>query len=127
MSRNVTDIRKSKAILALLSQPTIEAAAQEVGVTRKTLHQWLKDDDFKTKLQEAKKETVGHVTMRLRVSMSEAIDTLIEVMRDPESSANARVSAAKTILESGLKAHELEDLATKLEVMEQQIHRMKEK
>jgi transposase-like protein len=118
MSRNVTNIKKDKAILALLSHSTIESAAQEVGVTRKTLHEWLKQEDFKMKLQEAKHETMNHVTMRVRASMAEAVDTLTEVMGNSETPAHARVSAAKAVLEAGFKAIEQEDILTRLDKLE---------
>lgn len=118
MSRNVTDLKKEKAILALLSHSTIEAAAQEVGISRKTLHEWLKQEDFKGKLQEAKQETVNHVTMRIRASMAEAVDTLTEIMRDKETPPHARVSAAKAVLEAGVKVIEQEDVLTRLDNLE---------
>jgi transposase-like protein len=118
MSRNDTDFKKDKAILALLSHSTIEAAAQDVGVTRKTLHRWLKEEDFKEKLEEAKRETVGLLTIRVRASMQEALNTLTEVMGDREMPAHARVSAAKAVLDAGFKAIEQEDILVRLDKLE---------
>jgi hypothetical protein len=42
-------------------------------------------------------------------------------MNDPETSASARVSAAKIVLEMALKGSELEDLAARLEQLERLI------
>jgi len=49
-----------------------------------------------------------------------AVQTLAAVMEDAEASASARVSAAKTILETAMKAVELEDLEARITALEQQ-------
>ncbi len=38
--------KQEKAITALLSQPTIEAAAASLGINPATVHRWLQDPAF---------------------------------------------------------------------------------
>jgi hypothetical protein len=51
--------------------------------------------------------------------MSEAVDTLSDVMKGATTFPAARVSAAKAILDFAMKAVELEDLAERVGELEQ--------
>jgi len=51
----------------------------------------------------------------------EAVETLRQVMQDPEAPASAKVSAARTIPETAVKAVELEDLEEWIAYLEAQI------
>ena len=48
------------------------------------------------------------------------METLRSVMQDAEAPASARVSAAKTVLETAIKAVELEDLEARIVALETQ-------
>ena len=53
--------------------------------------------------------------------MTKALATLRQVMDDPEATPSARVSAAKVVLDLGLKASELEDLDERVAKLEKKL------
>ena len=51
--------KQDTAIGALLSRPTISAAAESVGIGESTLRRWLKDRDFLAAYRAARREAVS--------------------------------------------------------------------
>jgi hypothetical protein len=47
--------RRDRAILALLVEPTIVAAAARAGVAEVTLHRWFKDPQFRREYDQARR------------------------------------------------------------------------
>jgi ribosomal protein S15P/S13E len=119
--------KQEKAVVALLSEPTIKSAAQLVKVSEITLIRWLREDTFKDAYQEARREATKQAIARLQQASSEAVDTLRDVMNTRSAQPGARVSAAKTVLELSIKAVELEDLAQRIEELEKHIEEQKKK
>jgi hypothetical protein len=124
MNQNATSERPSltprqqKVIGALLTEPTLEAAAQCAGVCRATLWRWLQDERFSKAYHQVRRESVRQAVARLQQASSEAVDTLRDVMQCATAHPAAKVSAAKAVLEFSLKAIELEDLALRIEQLE---------
>ena len=112
--------KQDTAIGALLSQPTILAAAESVGVGESTLRRWLKDGDFLTAYRAARREAVSQAIGHLQGACSVAVMALTDISQDVNCPASARVSAARTVLELALKGVELEDLAVRAEELELQ-------
>jgi hypothetical protein len=52
-----------------------------------------------------------------------AVKTLKEIMEDPKASASARVMAARTVLEMGLRATEVDDHGSRLSALERAAER----
>ncbi len=116
--------KQDSAIGALLSQPTILAAAESVGVGESTLRRWLKDGDFLTAYRAARREAVSQAIGHLQGACSVAVMALTDISQDVNCPASARVSAARTVLELALKGVELEDLAVRVEELELQVTRV---
>ena len=112
--------KQERAIAALLVAPSVTAAAQQIGVNENTLLRWLKDAAFQITYREARRAVVQHAITQVQRATGEAVETLRNVMQDPEASASARVSAAKAILETAVKAVELEDLEVRIAALEAQ-------
>jgi hypothetical protein len=106
------------AVAALLSEPSIEAAAKLVGITGRTLQTWLTRPDFLALWAEAKRMVVQSATARLRSAMGRAVKTLEDVLDDKETPPAVRVTAARTILEMGFRSHEIEDLGERIAQLE---------
>ena len=113
--------KQDTAIGALLSRPTISAAAESVGVGESTLRRWLKDGDFLTAYRAVRMEAVSQAMGHLQGACSVAVLALTDVAQDVNCPAGARVSAARTVLELALKGVELEDLAVRVEELELQV------
>src|SRR5262249_33142016 len=112
--------KQEQLIAALLSHPTIEAAAKSVGISDATAGRWMKTPEFQAVYSKARREAMRQTTARLQEAAAEAVDALREVQRTGESES-ARVSAARTILEQSMKAADLEDVQTRLEAPERVI------
>ena len=115
--------RQEKAIAALLSEPTVEKAAAKVGVGLRTLHTWLHDPTFADAYRAARREAVGQAIARLQQVSSAAVTVLETVMNDGDEKGATRVAAAKTVLETAIRAVELEDLAARLSELEARLGR----
>jgi len=102
--------KQELAISALLTCPTLLAAAQQCGLAAVTLYRWLKDAAFQAGYREARRQVVQQAITQIQYATGEAVATLRAVMQDQEAPASAKVSAAKAILELAVKSVELEDL-----------------
>ena len=105
-------------IAALLNCPTVEAAAEAVGIGNVTATQWREDSAFAEQYREATREAMREAAALLQGAAREAVGTLRAVQSEGESEA-ARVSAARTILEMAVKAADLEDVQQRLDSLEQ--------
>lgn len=113
--------KQGLAIAALLEAPTIREAAQAADVGESTIFHWLQDPDFQEAFQKAKQQTVRQAIARLQQVTGEAVDVLRKVMTDSGNPAGSRVTAARIILDTALKAVEIEDLEGRLAKIEREI------
>jgi transposase-like protein len=112
--------KQERAIAALLVAPSVTAAAQQIGVNENTLLRWLKDAAFQTTYRDARRAVVQHAIVQVQRATAEAVETLRNVMQAADAPASAKVSAAKAILETAVKAVELEDLEARITALEAQ-------
>ncbi|KJS18569.1 MAG: phage protein [Peptococcaceae bacterium BRH_c4b] len=115
--------KQEAAIAALLTAPTIAAAAQAVGISEGTLWRWLQLPEFQEKYREAKRQAVAQAIARLQQATTKAVDTLESIMTDDEAPPSSKVTAAKTVLEMAIKGIELEDLAARIETLEKSLEK----
>ncbi len=54
--------KQEQAIAALLTQPSMEAAARSIGIAVKTLRTWLKVPEFHRSYLDARREVVSQAT-----------------------------------------------------------------
>jgi hypothetical protein len=112
--------KQDQAITALVSCASITEAAAQCGLAEVTLRRWLKQEGFQTAYREARRAVVQHAIVQVQRATGEAVETLRSVMHDADAPASARVSAAKAILETAVKAVEVEDLEARFAALEAQ-------
>ena len=112
--------RQEKFMMALLACATITQAAQTVPIAEITAVRWLKEPAFQAAYRTARRHVVEHAIAQVQQATGEAVETLRSVMQDPEAPASARVSAAKAVLDTAVKAVELENLEARITALEQQ-------
>jgi uncharacterized protein YggE len=112
---------QERAIIALLSEPTLRAAAASAGISETTLWRWLKDPDFARAYREARREAIEQATAQLQALASEAVRTLGQILRDDKAAPHVRASAAARVLALAYKSRELDDLESRLETLEASI------
>jgi transposase len=113
--------RREMAIAIILQESTMQNAARKIGISYSTLWRWLQQPDFQRALKSARKQAVSQATSTLSRICHESVLTLQEIMNDKNAPASARVSAAKTVLDSGLKGIEMDDLDARLAALEQEM------
>jgi heterodisulfide reductase subunit C len=111
--------KQEQAISCLLEQATLKDAAVACGIGEMTLRRWLQQPGFQEHYRQAKRQVVEQAITSVQKATEEAVGVLKEIMNDKEAPTSSRVSAAKTILETAIKAVELEDIMTRLDALEQ--------
>lgn len=108
---------REQAVLALLSEKTIAAAARRCGVNEKTLRRWMAEDPFKHALEEARRATFQAGMNRVQALTATAIDTLAVLMgrRMPPT---VRLGAARAVVELGTQRHDADTIMQKLHEVE---------
>lgn len=112
--------KRELAIAHLLTASSIAEAAQQTGIGEQTLLRWLKNDSFQAAYRDARRAVVQQAITQVQRVCSDAVTTLQAVMADTAAPASARVSAAKAVLETAVKAVALEDLDARIGALEQQ-------
>ena len=107
--------RQTKALQALLSSPTKKAAAEAAGISESTLRNYLADPAFAEAYKKALTGLVDDATRQAQQSLDPALTVLREIAEAPESAASAKISAARTLLEYGLRLTEITDIIRELE------------
>lgn len=110
-----------RAIVALLTYPTIGEAARSVDMGESTLLRWLSEPNFQAAYRETRRQCVESAIARLQQSACEAVTTLVTVMQDALTPASVRVSAAKTVLEQAYRGQEILDMEERLAIVETQL------
>ncbi len=110
--------KKQRALVALLTQPTKEKAAAAAGITSKTLRGYLDDPEFQAEYRKAFAELVEDATRKVQQTLDPAVAVLREIMEDRDENGQVRVTAARSVLEYGLKMTETTDVLSRLQELE---------
>lgn len=111
--------KQEQAIAALLTQPTLQAAAASVGVNPMTLTRWHRLPVFKDAYRAARREAVSQAIAAVQRATNDAVQTLRDVMTDRECPPASRIAAARAVLDTAFKGVDIEDLAARLEALEE--------
>lgn len=114
----VTD---NQLISALLSCPTIKLASESVGLSEQAVYSRLRKPDFREKLQNARTTQFQVVSSKLENANFKALDTLINILDDSETSAGIKVKASQTLLDLSLKNREQIDVISRIENLEEML------
>lgn len=109
------DAKKQKALAALLSSPTKEAAAKKAGINTKTLRRYLQDEAFSSAYKKAAGDMVEDATRQLQQSLTSAITRLRCIVSSREEASSNQIAAAKILLDYSLKFVEFNDILKLLE------------
>lgn len=96
-------------VVALMSQPTVAAAGQVVGVSNVTARRWLQREDVQARYRQVQREALAHTVGRLQQATNQAVDTLAALMTDAQAPAAVKASAAKAVIDLALRGREHED------------------
>jgi len=117
MSEKVLNPNQTKAIAALISNSTVEAAADEIGITSKTIYRYMQDPAFVEALNAAQDELIQEAKNRLVAGLNVALDTLKTIMETGDQS-NKRLASVAWI-DRTLKVTELTELESRISQLEE--------
>jgi hypothetical protein len=90
--------KQLQAAVLLSAGETITATAEQVLITRVTLHEWLRNDDsFVAHLNSLKRDLIDAGRAGLQASVALAIETINSIMSDSDNDV-VRLNAAKEVL-----------------------------
>jgi hypothetical protein len=92
--------RQERALLALLSSPTVALAARRAGVGESTLRSWLKDKAFLVEYRLARHQVMEQAVGRLQRTARRAVRTLGGCLSEGNKTSD-RIRAAVAILSLG--------------------------
>lgn len=110
--------KQEKAIAALLTCSSITDAVQQCSMAESTLYRWLKETAFLEAYRKARRHVVQQAIGQLQQATGRAVQTLLVIMLESTAPASAKVTAAKAVLETAIKAVELEDIESRLADLE---------
>ena len=105
--------KREAALAALLSQPTLEQAAEKAGVSTRTLKGWLTDPDFQRAYRQERRRLVEGAVTRVQQACLKAVAALYRNLECGKPAAE--IVAAKAILSLAIRAVEVQDLAQEVE------------
>lgn len=109
--------RQEVAVVQLLTQPTIAAAAKSAGVGEKTLRRWIHDDpEFQARYRAAREIILRQAVGRLQGHMAGAVETLARAMTC--GTPPVEVRAAVALLDHAFRGAELFDLTERVRALE---------
>ena len=111
--------RQRLALPVIAGEPTIEGAAEKIGVTRKTIYEWLKQDSFKLALEEARKEYVESGFRTMRLATKRAADKIVKHLDCTDEKVSLR--AAEDIIEFAKEFISLEDHERRIKELEERL------
>jgi len=118
--RSALTRRQLHALPFLISNPSIESAAKQSGVSPKQIFDWLNQKTFRDELENRKNEAVNQAVDRLKATASKACDTLIGLL-DHAESESVRHRVAIDLLNMTLKYMEFKDVEQRIRKLEDTI------
>ena len=119
-------LRKEQAIAALLHGRTVKEAAASIGMSYGSLTSWLSSEWFTKEYDAAKLQLLDSTINQLRTAGGEGVATLRDVAGNQNNPAAARATAGRALVELLLRAIETQDLAARLERLEDAMSANKE-
>jgi hypothetical protein len=104
---------------ALAAGQTIESAAVAAHVSESTAYRRMKDDAFRARVAEIRKQFIGTAAAKLTGTMTEAVDVLRELLKSEADSI--RLRSAIAIIEQSVRLTELHELQEQVAELERRL------
>lgn len=115
------NIPNEAVISALLSEPTVQKAAEKCGLSQRQIYERMKQEDFRREYARAKRSILESVTNGLQTRLTAATETAIQIMQDAENAPQIRLNAANLIFNQCQKLTETIDILDRIETLEKQV------
>lgn len=110
---------KEKALAALLASKSVTEAAQASGIGERTIRRYLKEDaEFSQEYLNYRTALMDETAAHLQAALTTAADTLARACDDISFPPGCRISAARALLDMGLKYVETANILRRLDALE---------
>jgi hypothetical protein len=109
--------KREEAIAALLTEPTIEAAAAKVEIGYRTLRNWLREPEFAKAYAAARRQLLEHALSRLQAVTGRAVSVLGKLLGTEDE--KIALATALGVIDRAAKGAEMLDLLARVEVLEE--------
>lgn len=107
--------KQNRALQALLTEPTKEQASKAAGISTRTMSTYLANPEFQQAYKKAFGELITDATRQAQQALSPALSALRDIVEDGNETSSARIAAARTLLEYGLRLTEISDILAELD------------
>jgi len=115
---NKLNRNQSKALTALLVNPTVAEAAAAAGLGERTVARYLTNPTFKAALSKRQDAVVSAVTAALAGLAGEALETLHDILKDANATPAVKARVALGWLTQMRQSIELADLVDRIAALE---------
>jgi hypothetical protein len=124
MSHNVAPEKKSLLAWALASGHSIAQAAEQFGISRRTVERHLARPAFRQRVARLRGELIANALGRMADNMTRAADTVSRLL-DSDNPVVA-LRAARALLSLGLRLRDSVELADRIDQLETELARRQE-
>jgi lambda repressor-like predicted transcriptional regulator len=121
MTQNVGQEKRSLLALALASGTSIKDAAEEAGISRRTVERCLARPAFRRLVARLRGDLVATALGRLTDNMTRAADAVAALLDAPEP--HLRLRAARALMSFGLKFRDSVDVTDRIRDLERELAR----
>jgi hypothetical protein len=123
MSVNVRNKRKLTALQAILAGSSLDDAAQQAGVSPRTIRRWMHDDEsFAQELRDSEKEIFAEATRLLLGRIRRNIDRITAILDDEKSPPGTVLRAAELMMEITTRLWTVHSLDERLIDLEEEVY-----
>ena len=101
--------QRERLIAALLQHPSLERAAESMGISRVTAWRIQQTPEFQQEYRQACRAVESQARARLQQATSAAASTVLKIMVDPQTSPTTRLQAVDRVFKYG-RARQSEDV-----------------
>lgn len=110
--------RQRRAVVAVLTAPTLDEAARALGVNPRTLRRWRAHEPFAAAVRQAARDLDREAVDTLRAATVDAVRVLRAALADKTPAI--RVRAAVALLDAAERARD-DDVAERLDALERRL------
>ena len=121
LAKTSTEQKKQKYLECLLTSSSQKEAYQKAHIAKATAMRYQKDPDFQKQYKEMRRQSMEFTGNRLRELTSKSVDTLSDVMDDPEATPTEKTRASKIVLDSAFQVQQSQDIIERLDNLEKEM------
>ena len=115
MSKHISD---EQLLTALLIHGSVGNAATALSMSRNAIYKRLQDDSFRQQYDAAQGALLSVASTAMADGLNDAVGALLDVIRDKDSAASVRVSAADSLLRHCCRYIESASICRRLDALE---------